>query len=102
MKLLTIAKQLSLVIFLTASLAACQSAMGPKTHGFANNLIDGAPAGSPSFRYGWKDGCTSGIASSGSIHHQVMYDHTYDQTALYNIEYKTAWQLGYEQCQAQI
>lgn len=87
---------LCLVIIL--QLSACDSILRPKPFGMSRNMIDGAPAGSPGFRYGWREGCKSGMAAYGSLHYKMMYGYSYDSTALHDDEYQYAWELGFRHC----
>ncbi|MEM7617656.1 MAG: hypothetical protein AAF195_04675 [Pseudomonadota bacterium] len=90
-------KFVSLIILIT-TLCSCNSLTTPRPYGIDNGLVEGAPPGSPGFRYGWKDGCESGMAAYGSLHYKISYGFKYDRTALHNDEYHKAWEMGFRHC----
>lgn len=89
----------TLFISILAYLATgCQSFTDPKPFGVHRGMIDGAPEGTPAFRSGFKDGCTSGMAAYGSLHYKMQHDFSYDPAQLENNEYHSAWKIGFRHC----
>lgn len=91
-------KKLLLLTTLISMLSACQSVLSPMPEGVEQGLVDGAPAGTAAFRYGWKDGCESGMATYGAPHYKAVYDFTYDTDLINDREYHQAWQVGFRHC----
>lgn len=91
-------KKLFVVLLVMFAASSCNSITKPVPHGLYSNLIDGAPEGTPGFRYGWKEGCESGMAAYGSLHYKMAYNFKYDRTALHNDEYHKAWEMGFRHC----
>ena len=87
-----------MLVVLSAMLSGCSLFSESKPLGYDAGLLDRAPAGSPGFRYGWKEGCRSGLAAYGSLHYKLAYKFSYDVAALDDDEYQQAWELGFRHC----
>lgn len=96
--MIKIVNRIFLITALMISLSACSTLLKPKPYGYNAGLVNDAPAGSLAFRYGWKEGCESGLAAYGSLHYKVTYDYSYDTQALGDDEYQNAWELGFRHC----
>ena len=87
-----------LLFALLLPLGACQYIQNPEPFGMYRGMEGKAPAGTPTFRYGWKNGCESGMAALGPLQYKATHDFTYDATMLTNNEYHSAWRLGFRYC----
>lgn len=86
------------ILLLMLGTMACSFITKPEPFGYTNGLLDDAPSGSPGFRYGWKEGCKSGLAAYGTLHYKLAYEYSYDAAALDDDEYQQAWELGFRHC----
>lgn len=91
-------KKLLASCFIILSLTACNAILEPKPYGIARGMQNGAPEGTATFRYGWKDGCESGMAAYGTSHYKAVYGFKYDTVLINDGEYHEAWQLGFRHC----
>lgn len=89
---------LFLIAFITLSGSACSVITKPTPYGLQRGLVDGAPEGTPAFRYGWKDGCESGLAAYGTLLYKAAYSYKYDSASLQDNEYHNAWEMGFRHC----
>jgi hypothetical protein len=90
--------KLFLTCFSLLLLCNCQSINKPTPVGIYRGMEGTAPAGSETFRQGWKDGCESGISALGSLHYKATHAFRYDAAALDNNEYHNAWRLSFRYC----
>ena len=91
-------RKILVIISILFAVSSCNYVTKPVPHGLYKNLVEGAPPGTPGFRYGWKQGCESGMAAYGSLHYKMAYKFQYDRTALHNDEYHKAWEMGFRHC----
>jgi hypothetical protein len=90
--------RLVMLAMLLMPLAACGSLINPKPMNMTAGMVDGAPMGTSGFRYGWKDGCESGLAAYGPMHYKVTHGYKYDTAMLSDNEYHGAWEMGFRHC----
>ena len=93
----------SFCIFILAILVTgCQTmynqTVNPVPFGLYRGMKGDSPDGTPSFKTGWKDGCESGTAAYGSLHHKATHDYRYDPNMLADDEYHEAWKIGFRHC----
>jgi hypothetical protein len=79
-------------------ISGCSVITHPTPFGMYRGMDGDAPAGTETFRAGWKDGCVSGMAAYGSLHYKLIYDYTYDDKMIDNSEYYRSWQMGFRHC----
>lgn len=60
--------------------------------------ISEVPDGSPMFRYGWSDGCDTGLSSYGNDRYKIKYKYTQQPDLLKNKDYYRAWKDAYNYC----
>ena len=56
------------------------------------------PAGTPAFKQGWKDGCSTTTYARGNILYRTFYSHKYDTKMIDNPEYRFGYSRGYSVC----
>jgi hypothetical protein len=91
-------KKISSFIMIAFLISGCSSLSKPVPFGLYRGMQNEAPAGTETFRDGWKDGCHSGLAATGSLQYKFAYDYTYDEKMIDNDEYHNAWRLGFRHC----
>ncbi len=79
-------------------LCNCQSLNKPTPVGIYRGMEGMAPAGTETFRQGWRDGCESGISALGSLHYKATNSFRYDAAQLNSDEYHNSWRLAFRYC----
>lgn len=70
---------------------------------WAQKLLSQGPTNAPeNFRQGWRDGCETGIATTGNHMQKFFYTFKQDSSLAQNPEYYTGWKNGWSYCQRYI
>ena len=90
-------KLLFYFIILLLTLSSCKmfSKGGMATYSMLKFNI---PAGTPTFRQGYKDGCESALYSRGNVLYRSIYKYRFDPKLIGNAEYKLGHSRGYGFC----
>ncbi len=91
-------KKIIVIVCVLMLLPACSSITEPKPWGIDAGMQDGAPAGSNSFRTGFKEGCDSGMSASGDMYYKSVYSYEYNANTISDVDYTRGWSLGFRHC----
>lgn len=91
-------KAVGILMVVAAMLSGCgdtfyQQLVRPRPWGMGKT-----PEGSPYFKQGWDDGCSTGVAVYGIDRYKWSYTFKQDMTLVSNPEYYRAWKDAYTYC----
>ena len=90
--------RLILLIFISFSFTSCTIFTIPFKSSFAPLSNFKVPPGTPAFKSGYKDGCSSVLYSRGNMFYRSRYEYRYDPNMIDNTEYKFGYSKGGNWC----
>lgn len=69
---------------------------------WAQKMLKEGPEGPENFQLGWRDGCETGISTTGNHMHKFFYKFKQDSTLARDPIYYTGWKNGWSYCQRYI
>ena len=90
--------RLILLILISFSFISCKLLTIPFKSSFAPLSNFKVPPGTPAFKSGYKDGCSSVLYSRGNMFYRSRYEYRYDPNMIDNTEYKFGYSKGGNWC----
>ena len=90
--------RLILLILISFGLISCKIFGIPSKSNFAPLSNFKVPPGTPAFKSGYKDGCSSVLYSRGNMFYRSRYEYRYDPNMIDNTEYKFGYSKGGNWC----
>ncbi len=90
--------RLILLILISFGLISCKIFGIPSKGTFAPLSNFKVPPGTPAFKSGYKDGCSSVLYSRGNMFYRSRYEYRYDPNMIDNTEYKFGYSKGNSWC----
>ena len=83
-------------VIMVCFVLGCQGFKSPLF--YDNGFVGFAPEGTPSFRLGWRDCCTTGFSTSGNTHYKFFNDFTFQADFIEDDQYNEAWHMSFNHC----
>lgn len=90
--------RLILLILISFSFTSCKLLTIPFKSSFAPLSNFKVPPGTPAFKSGYKDGCSSVLYSRGNMFYRSRYEYRYDPNMIDNTEYQFGYSKGGNWC----